>query len=84
MEAEASTVTTGTAQQHVHGSIEELRDKLLRAAREVADSRRNGWSAKFGEVIEQATDGKVTLERLKSLTDADAPILEAALTKLAT
>jgi hypothetical protein len=33
-------------------------------------------------VIAQATDGKVTLERLKSLTDADAPVLEAALTKL--
>ena len=30
------------------------------------------------------TDGKVTLERLKSLTDADAPVLEAALSKLAT
>ena len=82
VEAEAGTVSVGAAQQHVHGSIEELRGKLLQAARKVADSRRNGWPAKFGEVIAQATDGKVTLERLKSLTDADAPILEAALIKL--
>jgi hypothetical protein len=57
---------------------------LLQAARKVADSGRTGWPAKFGDVIAQATDGKVTLERLKSLTDADAPVLEAALSKLAT
>ena len=82
VEAEVGTVTTGAAQQQVRGSIEELRGKLLQAARKVADGGRAGWPAKFGEVIAQATDGKVTLERLKSLTDADAPVLEAALTKL--
>ena len=82
VEAEVRTVTTGAAQQQVRGSIEELRGKLLQAARKVADGGRAGWPAKFGEVIAQATDGKVTLERLKSLTDADAPVLEAALTKL--
>ncbi|MEQ1949517.1 MAG: Rad52/Rad22 family DNA repair protein, partial [Bryobacteraceae bacterium] len=83
VEAEVGTVTAGTAQQQVRGSIEELRGRLLQAARKVADSGRVGWPAKFGEVIAHATDGKVTLERLKNLTDADAPVLEAALTKLA-
>ncbi len=82
VEAEVGTVATVATQQQVHGSIEELRGKLLQAARKVADSGRNGWPAKFGDVIAHATDGKVTLERLKSLTDADAPVLEAALTKL--
>jgi hypothetical protein len=82
VEAEAGTAATGATQQQVHGSIEELRGKLLQAARKVADSGRTGWPAKFGDVIAHATDGKVTLERLKSLTDADAPVLEAALTKL--
>ena len=79
-----NSTTTGSASQRVHGPIEELRGKLLQAARKVADSGRTGWPAKFGDVIAQATDGKVTLERLKSLTDADAPVLEAALSKLAT
>ena len=84
VEVEVGTATTGATQQQVHGSIEELRGKLLQAARKVADSGRAGWPAKFGDVIAHATDGKVTLERLKSLTDADAPVLEAALSKLAT
>ena len=82
VEAEVGTATTGATQQQVHGSIEELRGKLLQAARKVADSGRNGWPAKFGDVIAHATDGKVTLEQLKSLTDADAPVIEAALCKL--
>jgi hypothetical protein len=83
VEAEVGTETTGTTQQQVHGSIAELRGKLLQAARKVADNGRTGWPAKFGDVIAHATDGKVTLERLKSLTDADAPVLEEALKKLA-
>jgi hypothetical protein len=83
VEAEAGTAVTAATQQQAHGSIEELRGKLLQAARKVADGGRTGWPAKFGEVIAHATDGKVTLERLKNLTDADAPVLEAALTKLA-
>lgn len=83
VEAEAGTAVTDATQQQAHGSIEELRGKLLQAARKVADGGRTGWPAKFGEVIAHATDGKVTLERLKNLTDADAPVLEAALTKLA-
>ena len=82
VEAEAAVVKTGATQQQANGSIEELRGKLLQAARKVADGGRAGWPAKFGDVIAHATDGKVTLERLKSLTDADAPVLEAALTKL--
>lgn len=82
VEAEVGTEISGSAPQQVRGSIEELRGKLLQAARNIADSGRTGWPAKFGEVITQATDGKVTLERLKSLTDADAPVLEAALSRL--
>jgi hypothetical protein len=75
---------TNASQQPANIPIEELRGKLLQAARKVADSGRAGWPAKFGDVIAQATDGKVTLERLKNLTDADVPVLEAALTRLAT
>jgi hypothetical protein len=84
VEAEVAVAKTGATQQQANGSIAELRGKLLQAARKVADSGRVGWPAKFGDVIAHATDGKVTLERLKSLTEADALVIEAALSKLAT
>jgi hypothetical protein len=84
VEAEAAAAKTDAAQQPAKRSIEELRGKLLQAARTVADSGRAGWPAKFGDVIAKATDGKVTLEQLKNLGDADAAVIEAALSKLAT
>ena len=46
------------------------------------DSRRPGWPAKFADVIAYASDGKVTLERLKDLTDDDANTIQVALQKL--
>jgi hypothetical protein len=64
------------------GKIEALRGQLLQAARKVAESGRPGWPSKFGEVIAHATDGRVMLDRLKNLTDADAPVIEAALITL--
>ena len=84
VEAEAAAAKTDAGQQPVNRSIEELRGKLLQAARKVADSGRAGWPAKFGDVIAKATDGKVTLEQLKNLAEADAPVIEVALSKLAT
>jgi hypothetical protein len=84
VEAEVAMARTGATQQQANGSISELRGKLLQEARKVADSGRVGWPAKFGDVIAHATDGKVTLEQLKSLTEADALVIEAALSKLAT
>ena len=82
VEAEAATAMRGATQHQANGSIGELRGKLLQAARKVADGGRAGWPTKFGDVIAQATDGKVTLEQLKNLTESDAPTLEAALSKL--
>ena len=63
-------------------SMEVLRGKLLQAARIVAESGRPGWPAKFADVIAHATEGRVTLGDLKSLSAADVPILESALDKL--
>ena len=82
VETESGSAKTDPPQPQTTGSIADLRGKLLQAARKVADSGRAGWPAKFGDVIAQATDGKVTLEHLKSLTDADCPVIEAALEKL--
>ena len=37
---------------------------------------------KFGDVIAHATEGKVTLDQLKNLTDADATVVAAAVARL--
>ena len=83
VETEAAATKVDTAPRQTNGRVEELRGKLLQAARKVADSGRPGWPAKFADVIAYATDGKVTLERLKELTDDDAPVIQAALQKFA-
>ena len=75
-EKSAPVATTATSK------IEALRGQLLQAARKVAESGRAGWPAKFGDVIAHATEGKVTLDQLKNLTDTDATVIEAALIKL--
>jgi hypothetical protein len=82
VEAEAAAATVNTAPPQTKGTIEELRGKLLQAARKVAYHGRPGWPAKFADVIAHATDGKVTLERLKDLTDADSHTIQVALQKL--
>ncbi|MEQ1887284.1 MAG: hypothetical protein ABL967_19630, partial [Bryobacteraceae bacterium] len=82
VETESAAASVDKTQPQANGTIEELRGKLLQAARKVAESGRPGWPAKFGDVIAHATDGKVTLDRLKYLTDADAPVIEAALLRL--
>lgn len=68
--------TNGTA------TIAEARGRLLQAARKAAENRRSGWPAALGEVITRASDGKLTLDALKNLTDADVAGVQAAITKI--
>jgi hypothetical protein len=82
VEKEAAATGVDNARRQANDTIGDLRGKLLHAARKVAESGRPGWPTKFGDVIAYATDGKVTLERLKNLTDADAPGIETALIRL--
>ena len=82
VEAETATGKVGAMQLPTNGSIADLRGNLLQAARKVADSGRAGWPSKFGDVIAKATDGKLTLEQLKGVTEADSQVIEAAVTKL--
>ena len=84
VDTESRSAKADPPQPQTTGSIADLRGKLLQAARKVADSGRAGWPTKFGDVIAQATDGKVTLEQLKNLTDADSLVIAAALEKLST
>lgn len=82
VEPEADAEKSNSVTTIATGKIEVLRGQLLQAARKVAESGRSGWPAKFGDVISQATEGKVTLDQLKNLTDADAPIIAAAVARL--
>ena len=52
-------------------TIADARGRLLQAARKVAESGRNGWPKKLGDVIVQASEGALTLESLRNLTDSD-------------
>jgi hypothetical protein len=63
-------------------SISEARGRLLLAARKAAENRRSGWPAKLGEIVAQASDGKISLESLKTLTDADVAVVEAAIARI--
>ncbi|MCC6590167.1 MAG: hypothetical protein IT168_25975 [Bryobacterales bacterium] len=83
VEAEMGAARTDPIASPENGKIAVLRGQLLQAARKVAESGRPGWPSKFGDVIAQATDGKLTLDHLKSLTDADTGVIEAAVAKLA-
>ena len=82
VESEAGPQKAAPGTPNGTGKIAALRGDLLQAARKVAESGRAGWPAKFGDVIAHATEGKVTLDQLKNLTDTDAAVIEAALVRL--
>jgi hypothetical protein len=54
-------------------SIGEARGQLLRAARKAADRSRK----RLADVIAEASDGKLSLEELKNLTEADVALVTA-------
>src|SRR5205085_12026609 len=59
-------------------SIGDARGRLLQAARKVADE--NG--KRLADVIAEASEGKLTLDGLRNLTDADVALVLAAITRL--
>ena len=82
VESEAGASTSAAVAPIGVVTIEALRGRLLQAARKVAERGRPGWPVKFGDVIAQATEGRVTLADLKSLGAEDVAVLESALAKL--
>ena len=58
-------------------SIADARGRLLQVARKAAENPQGGWPRKLGEVIARASGGKLTLDTLKNLTDADTPAVES-------
>ena len=72
---EEATRTNGSARAGSTAvSIGEARGRLLQAARKAADRNRR----RLGDVIAEASDGKLSLEELKNLTDADVVLVTAA------
>lgn len=78
VEAEAA----GKNGNHAHGAaaipIADARGRLLQAARKMAD--RTG--KRLADVISDASDGRLSLDGLKNLTDSDVPLVSAATVRM--
>jgi hypothetical protein len=58
--------------------IADARGHLLQAARQVADKT----SKRLADIIAEASDGKLSLDGLKDLTDADVTLVSAAMSRM--
>lgn len=59
--------------------IADARGRLLQAARKVADKT----SRRLADIIAEASDGKLSLDGLRDLTDADVELVSAAMSRMA-
>jgi len=83
VEAEAAAKQKNSSAGSDGGAgIAEARGRLLQAARKAAENRRSGWPASLGEVIARGSDGNLSLDALKNLTDADVAGVQAAIRKI--
>jgi hypothetical protein len=73
-EAESERTNGSGSASSTAVSIGEARGRLLQAARKAADRNRR----RLADVIAEASDGKLSLEELKNLTDADVVLVTAA------
>ena len=78
IEAEAvETSSAGASAPTV--SIADARGRLLQAARKTAERTRK----RLADVIAEASDGKLSLDGLKNLTDADVSLVATAMSRMA-
>jgi len=78
VEAEAAG-KNGNGRSPLKGTIGDARGRLLQAARRLAE--RTG--KRFADVIAEASDGKLSLDGLRDLTDADVALVSAATARMA-
>ena len=76
VEAEAAGKNGNGA--HSTQSIGDARGRLLQAARQMAEKT----GKRLGEIIAEASEGKLSLEGLRDLTDADVPRVSAAMSRI--
>jgi hypothetical protein len=74
---------TGKNGSHTQGApampIGDARGRLLQAARKMADKT----GKRLADVISEASDGRLTLDGLKNLTDSDVTLVSAATARMA-
>ena len=80
--ARVEAEVTGKNGNHTQGapamSIGSARGRLLQAARKLADNT----GKRLADVISEASDGKLTLDGLKNLTDSDVALVSAAIARM--
>ena len=76
VEAEAAGPNGNGA--HSARSIGDARGRLLQAARQMAEKT----GKRLADIIADASEGKLSLEALRDLTDADVPIVSAAMARI--
>jgi hypothetical protein len=79
VEAEAAGKNGAGSPGSSTADIAEARGRLLQAARKAADRTRK----RLADVIAEASDGKLSLDGLKNLTDADVSVVKAATGRIA-
>ena len=67
----------GTGDSSKQG-IGDARGRLLQAARQMADKT----GRRLADIIAKASDGKLSLEGLRDLTDADVPVVSTATSRI--
>jgi hypothetical protein len=69
--------SNGTGDSSKQG-IGDARGRLLQAARQMADKT----GRRLADIIAKASEGKLSLEGLRDLTDADVPVVSAATSRI--
>jgi hypothetical protein len=78
VEAEAAG-KNGDHRSALTRGIGDARGRLLQAARQLADKT----GRRLADIIAETSDGKLSLDGLRDLTDADIPLLSAAISRIA-
>jgi hypothetical protein len=78
VEAQTAAANGNGTPSPVEVSIADARGRLLQAARKMADKT----GRRLAEVISEASEGRLTLDGLKNLTDSDVALVTAATSRM--
>ena len=78
VEGETAGKNDGGARGASRGGIADARGRLLQAARKLAEKT----GKRLADIIAEASDGKLSLDGLRDLTDADVSLVSAATSRM--